>query len=153
MAELWFYQLKLDPLEHVLPLLLQRALEREWRIVIETPLEDRLALLDDWLWTYKEDSFLPHGSSRDGFAELQPVWLTQGTDRPNQAHLRFLLDGADPRPALEASPAYERLILLFEGHSPDQAAPYRQLWTELKTEGYTLSYWQQEEKTKRWIKM
>ena len=93
MTELLFYHLQRQPIERVLPPLLEKALQRDWRVVVQLGAPERVDALDDLLWTYSDDSFLPHGSQRDGDAELQAVWLTTGDDNPNGANVRFLVDG------------------------------------------------------------
>ncbi|HUO53623.1 MAG TPA: DNA polymerase III subunit chi, partial [Rhodoblastus sp.] len=110
--EFWFYHLQKRSLEQVLPALIERARERGWRSVVQSRTPERLAALDDLLWTYAEDSFLPHGTQADGDPQLQAVWLTCGDDNPNQAQVRFLVEGAEAEPFVDSD--YERLILLFD---------------------------------------
>src|SRR5215470_14552801 len=111
MTEVLFYHLEHQPLERVLPNLVERTLERGWRAVVQAGSEERVEALDTLLWTYREDSFLPHGTRRDGSPEAQPVFLTTGEDNPNGATVRFLVDGAQ---AADVA-AYERVVYLFDG--------------------------------------
>src|SRR5262249_26963222 len=83
LSEVLFYQLDRRPLERVLPELLEKCLERSWRTVIQVGSEERLIALDAHLWTYAEESFLPHGTAKDGHSEAQPVYLTTGGENPN----------------------------------------------------------------------
>ena len=57
------------PLERALPLLLEKTLERGWRAVVQAGSQERLDVLDQHLWTWREDSFLPHGTAKDGHPE------------------------------------------------------------------------------------
>src|ERR1700741_4597108 len=98
MTEILFYHLQHQPLERVLPALLEKSLERGWRVVVQTASEERAEALDAHLWTYRDDSFLPHGTWREAQAPEQPLLLTLGGDNPNGAAVRFLVDGA-PMPA------------------------------------------------------
>ena len=107
MTEVWFYHLDRWPLQRALPQLLEKSLGRGWRAVVQAASPERVDALDAALWTYDEASFLPHGTARDGDAELQPVVLTTGTDNPNGALVRFMVDGTEVLPAL-ADGAYER---------------------------------------------
>ena len=150
MPEVWFYHLQRQSLEEVLPILLARALERNMRCVIEAGSDERVTALDDWLWTYSDESFLPHGSSRDGDPEMQPVWLTSGSDNPNGAVLRFLVDGVAPDTAA-ADAALSRVMVMFDGRDEEQLAQSRAAWKRLKGAGAALSYWQQDEDG-RWQK-
>ena len=62
MTEICFYHLERQPLERVLPQLLEKSLERGWRVVVQAASEERVEALDAHLWTYRDDSFLPHGT-------------------------------------------------------------------------------------------
>ena len=141
-TEALFYHLERQPLEAVLPLLLQRTLERGWRAVVQAGSEERLEALDQHLWTYEDPSFLPHGRRQDGHAERQPIYLTTGTDNPNGATVRFLVDGAEP-----PDPAgYVRLVLMFDGRNQEAVAEARRHWRTLKAQGCAVTYWQQGER-------
>jgi DNA polymerase-3 subunit chi len=142
MTEIYFYHLQNQPLERVLPGLLERSLERGWRVVVQAASEERVEALDNHLWTYREDSFLPHGTWREHQAAEQPVLLTVDETNPNGANVRFLVDGA-PVPVDAA--AYQRVVLLFNGDDPDAVAAARERWTEVKGSGFDATYWQQDE--------
>jgi DNA polymerase-3 subunit chi len=148
MTEVLFYHLQRQPLERVLPSLLERSVERGWRVVVQSASEERVEALDAHLWTYRDDSFLPHATARDGEAAAQPILLTTADDNPNGAHVRFLLDGA-PIPADAAS--YDRIVLLFDGEDEDAVAAARRRWNEAKDQGFDVTYWQPDEQG-RWVK-
>jgi DNA polymerase-3 subunit chi len=143
-TEVWFYHLQGEPLARVLPTLVEKSLARGWRAVIQGMTEERIGALDDLLWTYSDESFLAHGTAREGDPHLQPVYLTTGADNPNGAMIRFCVEGADVGAALAAAdPAYERLIVLFDGADSDQLETARAQWKQLKQREYPLAYWQQ----------
>lgn len=142
-TEVWFYQLQRRRLEQVLPNLVERVLARGWRAAIQVATEERLAALDDLLWTYTEDSFLPHGAARDGDPDSQPVWLTLGPDNSNGAQMRFLLEGVEAAPFLNQG--YERLIVLFDGRDEAMLDSARNQWKALRQQEASLSYWAETE--------
>jgi DNA polymerase-3 subunit chi len=146
MAEMLFYHLQRQPLEKVLPPLLEKSLARGWRAVVQASSDERLEALDAQLWTYRDDSFLPHGTDRQPDPASQPVLLTTRDDNPNRAAVRFLIDGADV-PA--DADAYERIVLLFDGEDPDALAAARARWTLAKAQGLATTYWQADEEG-RW---
>lgn len=142
-SEVLFYHLERQPLERILPGLLEKTLERGWRAVVQSGNEERLEAIDLALWTYKEESFLPHGTAKDGSASEQPIYLTLGDDTPNGGPnggvVRFLIEGAD-------APSYDthaRLVFLFDGNDPDATARARTQWQSAKTAGCKISYWKQ----------
>jgi DNA polymerase-3 subunit chi len=146
--EVWFYHLQSQPLARALPALLEKALERGWRSVVQTIDAAALKSVDDMLWTYTPESFLPHGSPGDKNAERQPIFVTCGADNPNAAALRLYVGAADVDLDPEAS-AYERVILMFDGRDDDELAGARRQWSRLKGQGFTLAYWQQSDEG-RW---
>ena len=142
MTEILFYHLKGQALEQVLPSLLQKSLQRGWRVVVQAASEERVEALDAHLWTWRDDVFLPHGTWREAEAAAQPILLTMTDDNPNGANVRFLVDGV-PMPAEPAG--YERVILLFDGDDPDARETARSRWSEAKTAGFAVTYWQSDE--------
>ncbi len=138
-TEALFYHLERRALEQVLPNLLERTLQRGWRAVVQAGSSERLEALDTALWTYSDDSFLPHGTSRDGHAALQPVYLTIEQDNPNGATIRFLVDGAD----IDDLEGYQRIVYLFDGLDPDAVTRARETWRRLKAKGVVPTYWQE----------
>ncbi|HUB63962.1 MAG TPA: DNA polymerase III subunit chi [Methylocella sp.] len=152
MTEIWFYHLQRQPLEKVLPQLLEKSLEKGWRAVVQAKNDERLDALDSWLWTYSDAGFLAHGRAGDGDGELQPVYLTTGLENPNGAALRIFIEGAALAPALsEPDAAYARVIALFDGTNEDERLFARAQWKELKERGFVVTYWQQAENG-RWEK-
>ena len=102
--------------------------------------------LDAHLWTYRDDSFLPHATWRAGDAADQPILLAVTDGNPNGAHVRFLIDNA----ALpQDSDSYERMVLLFNGDDEDALAAARGAWTDCKSRGFEVTYWQADEQG-RW---
>ncbi len=146
MTEVLFYHLQGMTLENVLPPLLEKSLARGWRVVVQATSEERADALDAHLWTYSDDSFLPHATWRVGDASEQPIVLIAGEDNPNYANVRFLVDSA----ALPADcDVYQRLVLVFNGDDGDALASARNVWTDCKTRGFEVTYWQADERG-RW---
>jgi DNA polymerase III subunit chi len=147
MTEILFYHLTESKLEDALPPLLDKSVERGWRVAVQMKEAARRDTLDAHLWTYREDSFLPHGTDEADFAEDQPVLLTVSPDNPNAATVRFIVDGAEP-PAVAD---YERIVFMFDGYDQEQLEGARAQWKKLKGEGHNLTYWQQTQEG-RWEK-
>ena len=139
MTEVSFYHLQKWPLEKALPALLVKTLEAGRRAVVKVGSEDRIDALDTVLWTFESGSWLPHGSSRDGNPEHQPVWLTTGDDNPNDARFLFLADGQESARTGD----YERCFDLFDGNDPAAVTAARERWKSGKAAGHSLRYWQQ----------
>ncbi len=147
-TEILFYHLQHQPLEKVLPSLLEKSLERGWQAVVQAVSEERLQALDDGLWTFSEESFLPHGTDREADPAGQPVLLTLREANVNGASIRFLVEGAD---LPEDAAAYARICILFDGTDQDALLRAREQWRGAKEAGHAVAYWQQDE-AGRWTK-
>jgi DNA polymerase-3 subunit chi len=141
MSEINFYHLTRSSLEQTLPELLEKTLARNWRAVVMASSPERVESLAQLLWTYRTDSFLPHGSKKDGNAAQQPIWLTTEDERPNEAEILFLTDGATSANL----DAYIRVCNMFDGNNPELVEAARTQWKDWKAAGHTLAYWQQED--------
>ncbi len=148
MTEVVFYHLTEMKLEQALPDLLERSLGRGWKVIVQTISQDRCDALDEHLWTFKEDSFLPHAAQgKNGVeSQSQPIWITTSTANENSAQVRFLVDNAVPGTIDE----YERAIYMFDGHDEDAVTGARERWKIDKAAGHSLTYWQQEDG--KWVK-
>lgn len=147
MAEILFYHLTESVLDEALPGLVDRSLERGWRVAIQMTSEERRDELDRLLWTWTNTSFLAHGTDSQPYAEHQPALLTLSNDNLNGATVRFLVEGA----AVTNAETYERLVVMFDGHDATQLSTAREQWKTLKGGGHQLTYWQQNA-DRRWEK-
>ena len=147
MAEILFYHLTQSTLDEALPGLIERSLARDWKVVIQFMSEERRDAMDAHLWVYSDDSFIGHGTEREPYADLQPVYLTTGAENPNQAQVRFLVEGAN---CLDAD-KYDRLVVMFDGHDTELLSQTREQWKAYKAQDHKLTYWQQTE-DRRWEK-
>ena len=137
--DLLFYHLQSAPLERVLPDLLQKSLDKGWQAIVETAPQERVEALDTMLWTYADESFLPHGKSSDPDAERQPILLTHEPDNPNKADIRFFVDSGD----VTAHTNYQRLVYIFNGNNEPHLKRAREQWKAAKEAELDATYWQQ----------
>jgi len=139
LAELWFYHHERARIENTLPELLQKLLGRGGRALVVSPDETRLDMLDQHLWSFRDDSFLPHGRADGPEPARQPVLLSPEPVNLNAATMLFCLDGADPGPI----DGWERVIVMFEASDETALARARALWSARKKSQTVISYWRQ----------
>lgn len=141
MGEVLFYHLIKRDVENVLPVLLTRSLQTGSRVVIRTPSALRTKQINAHLWTYSDDSFLPHGMQGDPFPERQPIFITETLECPNNAALCFLIDGV----SLEGIVRYKRVFYLFDGRIQEHSMRARVNWKRAIQEGHKVVYCQEKE--------
>jgi DNA polymerase III subunit chi len=130
-----FYHLGGSPLERVLPVIAEKVLAGGERLLVVAE-DELLARLDEQLWTYGRDAFLPHGRERP---ETQPVLLSTTPDAVNGATNIALADGRWSEEAL----GFARTFYFFDGNSLDEA---REAWRALKgRDGAECRYWKQQD--------
>lgn len=138
-GEVWFYHLERSSIDEVLPGLLERTLARGWRAVVRVPDLACVERLDARLWTFRDDSFLPHGPAGGAHDARQPILLTTEAASPNGAEAAFAVEGAEPWDVA----SFERSILLFDGADETALAAARERWRALKASGAPVTYWRQ----------
>lgn len=139
MAEVFFYHLTTTSIEATLPALLEKTLERDFRALVVAS-EERLGKLEAHLWTYRAESFLPHGLEKDKYSENQPILLSDKITLINKANICFLLDG-------QALPddydSFKRICILFSDDNEDELAHARLQWRTVKLTSAEAAYYKQ----------
>lgn len=142
MGEAFFYHMTRSPLEDTLPVLLGKALDAGWRVVLRGSDPTRLDWLDQRLWLGGDESFLPHGRAGGPHDADQPVLLTEAREAANGANCLVSVDGAEVDPGEVA--AMERVMILFDGNDPVAVDHAREQWRAITGAGATAKYWSQE---------
>ena len=140
MTDIRFYHLQMLPLERALPALVAKVLASGARAVIKLGSDERVTQIDGALWTYDPNSFLPHGTARDGRAQDQPVWITTEDENPNAADVLILADGATSAHVTD----FGKCLEVFDGNDTDAVAQARERWRGYKAAAHQLTYWQQD---------
>lgn len=145
MTETLFYHLERRSLDDALPGLVEKSLERGWRALIKAESADRAAAIDTLLWTYNDQSFLPHAQAGDGDPARQPVLIAVEDDARNKPDVLFLVGGALP-PAWDSALARDvsRIVLMFDGRDGEALAAARAAWKDAKAAGHDVTYWKEQ---------
>ena len=136
-----FYHLQKSTLDQILPKLCEKAYNAGQRVHILVGNEARVEFINSLLWTYNEEAFLPHGSKKDGFSDMQPIFISSVLENLNNASLLILVDGAMPE--ISALTEYERVLNIFDGNDEFALDRARTYWKDIKSNAGELHYWQQ----------
>ena len=141
MAEVLLYHLERQPLERVLPVLIERTLARGWRAVVQAGSEERVEAISAALWTAGDETpSSPTVPRVTATPILQPVWITASGDNPNGARVRFMVDGEF---ASDVS-GLDRVIFMFDGRDEEMCERARQVWQDARAQGHDATYWRQD---------
>lgn len=140
--ECWFYHLERAGVDATLPPLVEKCLQRGWPVRIASPQAGRLEALDLVLWTYREESWLPHGRAAGVPADARHPVLLGGEDvaNLNAARALFRLDGAGEGDLS----GIERVFVLFDGRDEAALTRARADFRSARDAGHELAYWRQD---------
>ena len=140
-----FYHLEKVSLEDALPQILQKAYDAGQMVLVKVDMAERADYLNSLLWTYKPESFLPHGVEKDGFPEKQPIFITHKDNfNPNNATICVVLDNL----SVPLDEGFVRALYFFDGRNPEALQKAREEWKRLASLGADKFYWQQNENGK-----
>jgi DNA polymerase-3 subunit chi len=140
-TETLFYHLERRALQDVLPGLIEKTLERGWRALIRAESAERAEMIDNLLWTYDDQSFLPHAQTGDGDTARQPVLITVEGANANSANVLFLVGGAQAD--WNALDSFTRVVSMFDGRDAEMLSRAREDWKQAKSAGHDVTYWKE----------
>jgi DNA polymerase-3 subunit chi len=143
-----FYHLTRRPMEETLAMLLGKARQAGWRVVVRGTDPERMTWLDERLWLGPEEEFLPHGLAGGAHDALQPVLLGTKPEDAQGADCLMAVDGA----AVTATEVetLARVCVLFDGNDATALSLARDQWKVLKAAGVSAQYWSED--SGRWEK-
>ncbi|AQR72966.1 DNA polymerase III subunit chi [Sphingomonas sp. LM7] len=140
-----FYHLTMLPLERALPQIAEKVLASGGRLLIVAGEAAQRAGLDQLLWSYAAETFLPHGQAGGEDDARQPVLIAGEPDAANGARNIALADGVWREEALR----FDRVFHFFDEERIGEA---RAAWKGLADrDGVERNYWKQNENG-RWEK-
>jgi DNA polymerase-3 subunit chi len=145
MTEVRFYHLQKQTLDQALPLILEKVYQTKCNAVVRMQDKKEVTRMDAVLWSYKENSFLPHGSAKNGNAARQPIWLTDKSENPNRATTLILTQGMIE----EDLTPYDLCCEMLNGHDETAIKDARKRWKIYKEQGFKVTYWFQSD-TGKW---
>lgn len=116
--------------------LVRKARAADMNIVVHLEDERQLRALDEALWTFSEQDFLPHVQAGDALAAQTPVILSQDANDPLPHH-QVLINLSQRTP--EHFARFERLFEVLSTEESDLAAG-RERYKQYQQRGYPLTH-------------
>ena len=141
MTSVAIYELKRTPLLEGLPRLISKIYEAGFRVLIKTPNKDRAPSLNDTLWTFPPQAFLPHGMEGEASSEDHPIWITTQETNDNNANLLVTTDGVEH----SNMASFAKCVAMFEGQDESVRMNIHSKIAEYQKAGFEVTYWQESE--------
>lgn len=143
-----FYAVGNDSIARVAALLCDKAYHSGHRVLLHVEQKDAMEAFDYQLWTFKQKSFLPHGTTADLVPEWMPILISQeGVNRNNAA---IYMGCAHCIP--ENVDEFARVIDIFNQSDNVALKAARARWRTYAGQGKEVSFWTQDQKTRKWQK-
>jgi DNA polymerase-3 subunit chi len=144
MGAAYFYHLTETPMDRTLPMLLGKATEAGWRVLVRGNDPALLERMDQLLW---QDGFMPHGLAGGPHDADQPILFGAGVPATG---FDCVMSIAGAEVTADEINAAERTCILFDGYDEAALNFARGQWKTLTDAGCTAQYWAQEDG--RWLK-
>lgn len=114
--------------------LIEKAYKNQHRVYINTENEAEAHQLDEMLWTYREDSFLPHNIYGEGPEPTPPIQI--GFAVTPEKHRDILINLSNQVPSF-----FEQFnrVLEIVANEPDMQARSRENYRVYRTQGYEIT--------------
>lgn len=137
-----FYQLGGLGREQALAKIAHKAYGQGLRLCVVAGEPQRARFLDDFLWKFPPELFLPHGLCGSGEEALQPVLVCGAAVDDNGATVA-LLDGGG---MLEEPERFDLVVEFVDGNDPAGLRESRQRYRRYRESGCRMEYWVQGER-------
>jgi DNA polymerase-3 subunit chi len=140
MPEISFYKISATPLERVLPKLLEKILEQDYKCLVKFENNQLMEEINSRLWSVGRKTFIPHGSTSDNFPEMQPVLLTTGEENLNSASILITIGMAE----FSSKKDFDKVLHLFE-NTPEETEWANKLFNCCSESNDKINYYIQDE--------
>jgi len=139
-TEINFYKITRSSVEKLLPRLLEKIIQEGSMVNFLFKNQNRLEYIDDFLWTYSNESFIPHYVDDSNYINVHPILLSLSENINNNADVFVTIEGYLP----ENIEKYKKIIDIFDGKD-DQIIKDALVRVEnIKNKGYKVDCWRQE---------
>ena len=148
MTQIIFYSTAPLQVEKTLFALLEKSLEKGNKSLLLFKDKEKCLSINEQLWTYKQNSFLPHISEDDQIYDNidVPVYLSTKNENPFKAELLFSIDGFLP----DNIDHFERVIIIIDVNDELLNEKYKNYYLDINKNFEDIVFYKSEDNGK-WI--
>jgi len=147
-TQIIFYSSAPLQVENTLFTLIEKSLEKGYKSLLLFLDKEKCSEIDEKLWTYKQNSFLPHLSEDEEISnEIDiPIYLTTKNENPYEAELLFSIDGSIP----DNINNLERLIIIIDANDKILLEKYKKYYLDINKKFEDIVFYKSDDDGK-WI--
>jgi len=147
-TQIIFYSTAPLQVEKTLFALLEKSLEKGNKSLLLFKDKEKCLSINEQLWTYKQNSFLPHISEDDQIYDNidVPVYLSTKNENPFKAELLFSIDGFLP----DNIDHFERVIIIIDVNDELLNEKYKNYYLDIKQNFEDIVFYKSDDNGK-WI--
>ncbi len=148
MTQIIFYSTAPLQVEKTLFALLEKSLEKGNKSLLLFRDKEKCLSINEQLWTYKQNSFLPHISEDDQiYDDIDvPVYLSTKNENPFKAELLFSIDGYLP----DNIQHFERVIIIIDVNDEILNEKYKNYYLDINKNFEDIVFYKSDDNGK-WI--
>ena len=148
MTQIIFYSTAPLQVEKTLFALLEKSLEKGNKSLLLFKDKEKCLSINEQLWTYKQNSFLPHISEDDKiYDDIDvPVYLSTKNENPFKAELLFSIDGFLP----DNIDHFERVIIIIDVNDELLNEKYKNYYLDINNNFEDIVFYKSDDNGK-WI--
>lgn len=148
MTQIIFYSTAPLQVEKTLFTLLEKSLEKGNKSLLLFKDKEKCLSINEQLWTYKQNSFLPHISEDDQIYDNIdiPVYLSTKNENPFKAELLFSIDGFLP----DNIDHFERVIIIIDVNDEILNEKYKNYYLDINKNFEDIVFYKSDDNGK-WI--
>ncbi|MDC3081804.1 DNA polymerase III subunit chi [Paracoccaceae bacterium] len=119
--------------------LTQNIFTKNNRIVIFCTDQDTVEVVDDFLWSYRDDGFIPHSIKKHGETSLDPILVTTDLDGGYEHNILLALNGV----LIEEKDwqRFAKIYYFFDDQDNKEKENARSMWKSFSSLDVDCKYW------------
>jgi len=108
---------------------------------------ETVKVVDDFLWAYREDSFIPHISKKNGENSIYPILITTSIDEGYKHNVLLALNGV----LIEEKnwQSFSKIYYFFDNEDNNEKENARSMWKSFSSMDVECKYWINKEN--KWV--
>ena len=128
-------------------LLTENIFKKNNKIVIFCTDQETAEVVDDFLWSYRDDSFIPHSIKKHGESSLNPIIVTTDFNGGDEHNVLLALNGVFIKE--KDWQRFTKIYYFFDDQDTKEKENARAMWKSFSSLNIDCKYWINEKN--KWI--